>query len=168
MWVLIEGTSFSGLLWANTLKSESLLCARSPTGLSSFWMCLRDSSGCVRGTACSAHRGTPAGSFPCLGAGSCAPVADPGQPQLVPEMGGPGTAPSFAPPGGHEGGRCLQRGAGAGRAPSSTSAAKALAALALTVPLSICAETNHGGEVSHAMLWPGTKTFPLPPFSASS
>lgn len=43
-------------------------------------------------------RGTFAGGFPCLGARSRAPMADPGQPQLVPETGGPWGSPCFPPP----------------------------------------------------------------------
>lgn len=153
MWELIEGTSFSGLLWANTLKSKSVLCARSPARLSSLWLCLQDSSDSVRRTAhlmcCSAFLG----SILYLAIRNCVPMVDS---QLVPEKGGPRGSLCLCPPGGHWGGQWLWQGAGAGRAPSSTPALKALAVLTFTTPLLICAQTSHGENVSHAALWPST------------
>lgn len=160
MWVLIEGTSFSGLLWANTLKSKSVLCACSPTRLSCPWLCLQDSSDSVRRavhlTCCS----TFLGSVLYLATRNCVPIVDSGHPQLVPEKGGPRGSLCLVPQVG------IRLGSGCGRvqgqAPSSTFAVKALAELTFTTPLLICAETSHGGKFHMQHFGPTTKHFLCP------
>lgn len=82
MWVLIEGTSFSGLLWANTPKSKSVLCAHSPTRLSSLWLCLQDSSDSVRRTVHFSCCSTFPGSVLCLATTNSVPTV--GQRRVTP------------------------------------------------------------------------------------
>lgn len=163
MWVLIEGTSFSGLLWANTLKSESLLCARSPTRLSSFWMCLQNSSDCVRRTARSVRCGTLVGGFPCLGARSCGPMADTRQAQLVPELAGPWGSLCFAPQvGTRVGSGCGGVLGQAGHPPTICSEGTGSACLNPPV-IDLCRnQPRRGGFTRNALAW--HQTDPSSPF----
>lgn len=167
MWVLIEGTSFSGLLWANTLKSKSVLCACSPTRLSSLWLCLQDSRDCMRRTVHLTCCSTFLGSFLCLAATNWVPMVDPGHPQLVPEKGGTWGSVCLVPQAG------TRVGSGCGRV--SEQAGHPAAPLQWRYwqrspsPARYWFVQNPatGGEVSHTALWPNTKMFPLPPFFAS-